>query len=206
MTTSSTLPRLEVANAHFATPQLLVGGDLHHDLDRALDQLDELVEAGVTHIIDNRMEWTDEALVRQHAPHVRYLYNPADDRGQRMDDAWFDEARAFARSAWLDPDARVLAHCHMGINRGPSIAYSLLLDLGRDPIEAFDLIRAARAIAYMGYAEDALDHHLRSVSAPVGERRRWLAELAAHRRVHDFDVGEVIRRVRSAEGGSFDVG
>jgi hypothetical protein len=206
MSSFATLPRLEVANAHFVTPNLLTGGDLHHDLDRALDQLDELVEAGVTHIIDNRIEWSDEALVREHAPHLRYLHNPADDRGQRMDDAWFDDARAFARAAWIDPDAKVLAHCHMGINRGPSIAYSLLLDLGWNHLEAFDAIRSARDIAHMGYAEDALDHHLRSVGAPVGERRRWLAELAAHRRVHDFDVREVIRRVRSADGGSVDVG
>lgn len=42
-----------------------------------------------------------------------------------------------ARAAQLDPGVKVLPHCHMGVNRGLSIAYSLLLDVGVDPIEAF---------------------------------------------------------------------
>ena len=199
-----------MANAHFVTPALLTGGDLHHDPTVALDQLAELVEAGVTHIIDNRIEWTDEEFVRAHAPHIRYLHNPTDDCGQQMEDSWFDDARAFARSAFLDPDARMLVHCHMGINRGPSAAYSILLDQGLNAIEAFDRIRTARPIAHMGYVDQALDHHLRSQGVPAADRRRALAEpaelaeLAEHQHHTGFKVADVIRKIRAAEGGSLD--
>ncbi len=56
----------------------------------------------------------------------------------------------------------MLVHCHMGINRGPSMAYACLLVLGWDPIEAMTAIRTARPIAAIGYAEDALDWHHRT--------------------------------------------
>jgi hypothetical protein len=122
-----------------------------------------------------------------------------------MDDAWFDDARAFVRAVWMDPDAKVLAHCHMGSNRGPSIAYSLLLDLGVDPIEAFDMIRQVRPIAYMGYVEDALDHHLRSHRASSAARRVALAELAAHRRLlHHSARGRDGRWARAVPGHRVD--
>jgi hypothetical protein len=67
------LPRLPVANATFITSQLLVGGDLevfNHDL--ATEQLDELVTAGVTDIVDLRLEWNDASWVLEQMPHLRY--------------------------------------------------------------------------------------------------------------------------------------
>ena len=54
----------------------------------------------------------------------------------------------------------------MGINRGPTMAYRILLEYGADPIEALDIIREARPIADIGYAADALDHYHRSHEIP----------------------------------------
>lgn len=65
------LPRLNRANAHFVTPQLAVGGDLDPSLLVALRQLDELVAAGVTHIVDVRIGASDADLVARRWPHVR---------------------------------------------------------------------------------------------------------------------------------------
>ena len=53
----------------------------------------------------------------------------------------------------------MLAHCHMGINRGPSMGFAILLALGWDAEEALDAIHAARPIAFIAYAEDALRWH-----------------------------------------------
>lgn len=41
-----------------------------------------------------------------------------------MPDEWFWDGVDFAFEALADPDAQILAHCHMGINRGPSMAFA----------------------------------------------------------------------------------
>src|SRR5450756_613048 len=126
------LPHLESANANFVTPRLLVGGDLSSDRDRAADQLRELVAAGVTHIIDVRIEATDERFVAEAAPSLSYCHHGVDDRGQRVPGGWFEMGTRFILRALADPQAIVLAHCHMGINRGPSLGFAALLALGWD--------------------------------------------------------------------------
>ena len=44
----------------------------------------------------------------------------------------------------------------MGVNRGPSAAFTALITNGVDPIEALGQIRAARPVAAMIYAGDAI--------------------------------------------------
>ncbi len=60
------------ANAHVVTDQLLVGGDFDtFDRGRAEEQVRELVERGLTHVLDVRLEWDDTALVAALAPDLR---------------------------------------------------------------------------------------------------------------------------------------
>ena len=188
-----------MANIDFVTTRVATGGDLPADEAGALADLADLTAAGITHVIDNRLEWNDEAFVAFHAPAVHYLHNGVDDAGQRMPDSWFDRGVAFALAALTDPKARVLAHCHMGINRGPSMTYAILLALGTDPVEAIDAIRRARPIAAVGYAEDALDWWHRRSGASDTDRRRNHRRLAAWHSAHPIDVVRIIRRLR-AEG------
>src|SRR5665213_571996 len=54
------------------TDWLYLCGDLPEGRQELASQLAEWVEAGVTDIVDVREEWTDEKLVHQFAPHVRY--------------------------------------------------------------------------------------------------------------------------------------
>ena len=64
-----TPPRLATADAVFVTGHLLVGGDLDTpDDEHASAQLRELLEAGVTHVVDARIEWSDEQWVAERAP------------------------------------------------------------------------------------------------------------------------------------------
>ena len=190
-------PVLSVADAVFVTDQLLVGGDLDtHDDEVAAGQLRELVEAGLTHVVDARIEWTDAEWFAELAPQIAYLHHGMDDAGQRVPGEWFDVGVGWALDA-MAAGGKVLAHCHMGVNRGPSLGFAVLLAQGWDPFEALDTIRAARPIAWIAYAEDALRwHHGRLSSAPdafARDRQRldqWRAD-------NELDLAAVIRKRRS---------
>lgn len=190
-----------MANISRVTDQLFTGGDLplHLGASRMLGDLTQISCAGVTHILDNRFEWSDEQFVAAHAPTMQYLHNGQHDAGQRMPDEWFDRGVGFALDAMRTPGNAVVAHCHMGINRGPSMAYAILLSQGWDPVGALKAIRAARPIAAIAYATDALDWWQRrsgvSLALAAGQRasvRRWLAE-------HPLDVVRMIRTARESE-------
>jgi hypothetical protein len=192
VTITQTLPLAGCANLHFVTPTLAVGGDLEPRL--AADQLADIDALGITHIIDCRIEWSDELFVARQAPHLGYLHHGMDDAGQDVPGAWFDAAMAWIAAA--GPDAVVLTHCHMGINRGPSLAFAVLLHRGWDPIEAIAAIRAARPIANVWYAADALTwHHGRSGTDPADDLRR----LDDWRDANPLDVTRIIRSVRAED-------
>ncbi len=189
-------PVLTTADAAFVTPHLLVGGDLDtQDLGLAADQLRELVEAGVTHVVDARIEWSDEEWVAENAPAIDYLHHGMDDAGQEVPTEWFDVGVGWALEA-IEQGGTVLTHCHMGINRGPSLGFAVLLAQGWDAIEALDAIRAARPIAWVAYADDALRWHHESrgsTEALEHDRRR----LVAWREENQLDLAAVIRLRRS---------
>ena len=140
------------------TEQIIISGDLSEEPAQALRQLDGWKRAGISHVLDTRIEWSDEEVVAQHAPDIVYGWVGADDAGLPQTDEWFDAGLAFATDALEDPDSVLLVHCHMGINRGPTMAFRILLEQGVDPIDALETIRSARPIADIGYAADALNH------------------------------------------------
>jgi dual specificity phosphatase 3 len=184
-----------MANVSRITDRLLTGGDLPVDVgpDGMLLDLRDLQSEGVTHIIDNRSEWNDQEFVARYAPRIRYLHNGQDDNGQRMPDTWFDRGVGFALQALQAPGTTVLAHCHMGINRGPSMAFAILLAQGLDPVAALDAIRSARPIVGMAYAADALDWWHRSSGAPAPLAARRRAEFASWLAAHPLGVLRVPR-------------
>jgi protein-tyrosine phosphatase len=193
------LPVLHQANAQFVTSQLLVGGDLDFRSEGiALRQLEELVDAGVTHIVDVRVEWSDEELVARHAPGVRYLHHGMDDAGQDVPPEWFDAGVDHVLAA-IEDGGVVLTHCHMGINRGPSLAFAVLLALGWDAVAALDRIRSVRPVAFMAYAEDALRWYAGRCSLPAEEASAAVERLAEWRRSNELDMASVIRKTREQE-------
>jgi dual specificity phosphatase 3 len=193
----SALPMLSTADAAFVTARLLVGGDLDTtDEELATRQLRELVEAGVTHVVDVRIEWNDERWVAEAAPQIAYLHHGMDDAGQRVPAAWFDAGVAWALEA-LEQGGTVLTHCHMGINRGPSLGFAVLLAQGWDPIDALDAIRAARPIAWIAYAEEALRWHHERRSSSGEELERDRRRVAQWREDNALDLEAVIRLKRS---------
>jgi hypothetical protein len=190
---------LHYANASRITDNLWIGGDLETtDPALARIQLDELDNAGITDILDCRIEWDDQDWVTATKPHLGYLWLGVDDAGQRMRDEWFQRGTSHALDR-LAAGGTVLTHCHMGINRGPSMGFACLLALGWDPIQALDRIRQRRPIAYVAYAEDALDWWLRSRNASLVERIDGRSRIVTWRRRNDLDVSGIIRRIRQRE-------
>ena len=197
----TTLPRAQFANLSFVTPQLAVGGDLDSsDRSLALLQLTELVDLGITHVVDVRIEWSDAERFVHSAPQVRYLSHGMDDAGQSVPAEWFEHAVSWVEAAWAqDPDAVVLTHCHMGINRGPSLGFAVLLAQGWDPVEAISAIRAARPQANVWYAADALDWHQARTGVADTVAAEQHAALAAWREANPLDVVRIIRQIRQQE-------
>jgi len=190
-----------MANISRVTDRIWTGGDLPYQRGPAamLADLADLEAAGIGVIIDNRLECSDEDFVQRHAPGIAYVWNGQDDGGQAMPDGWFDNGVGAALSALAEPAGGVLAHCHMGVNRGPSMAFAILLASGWSPVEALDAIRAARPIAAIAYAGDAVDWWLRVSGAREAVVRRERAAVQAWQRTHPLDVVRIIRGVRASE-------
>ena len=158
----------------------------------------EWVDAGVTDIVDVREEWTDEKLVRQFAPHIRYHHLGTHDDGGAQDAEWFTEGLAALHDALTHGGARVVVHCHMGVNRGPSMGFAYLLDQGWTPVAALRAIREARPIAAVAYAKDALNahHELHEVSGQQqiedhNQVDKWMTD-------NDVNIATIIRKIRAA--------
>jgi 8-oxo-dGTP pyrophosphatase MutT (NUDIX family) len=138
------------------TDRLWTGGD--RGRTSMATWLAQLQSAGIGHVIDCRPHGrADQAYAQAHAPHVDYLLAGQPDNGQTMPDDWFADGVDFALHAMRDPAAQVLVHCQLGINRGPSMAYAILLAQGMKATDALATIRAARPIARVAYAKDAAD-------------------------------------------------
>ncbi len=188
---------LTTADAAFVTDHLLVGGDLDtRDEQLAASQLHELREVGVSHLVDARVEWDDEQWVARLAPEIRYLHHGMDDAGQAVPAAWFDRGVEFATEA-IEGGGTVLTHCHMGVNRGPSLGFAVLLAQGWEPVAALDAIRRARPVAWIAYAEDALRWHHERHASPPGSLETDLRKLARWREENELDLASVIRQKRA---------
>jgi dual specificity phosphatase 3 len=192
------MPGLGKANAHWVTEFLAVGGDLEmYDAELALQQAVDLVGAGVTHVLDVREE-ADDAAIWSQFPQVTYLWNGIDDAGQVVPDEWWESIVSWSLEALSQPGTKLLTHCHMGINRGPSAGYGVLLGLGWDPVDAIERIRSARPEAHVWYAEDALRWRHNGVRQSDEAHTAALTRLRAWREQNPLDVVRVIAERRRA--------
>lgn len=166
------------ANLNWLNSSLATGGDLSPINSQAMQQAADVKEQGFTLVIDLRKEWEDSAIWNLYG--IPYLHLPTDDAyGWHIPAELFDTLveRAVAE---IKNGGKVLVHCHMGINRGPSGAFAVLLALGMTATEAFDLIRKERPIAYIDYAEDALLAHLQRDGIVGPERAAEMQKFRKH--------------------------
>jgi len=201
-------PVLDAATWHRTPCQVLakdgqasgvwIGGDLHDEEFVALAQLHEWVDLGVEHIVDCREERSDLTFVQDHFPWIRYTHVGVDDHGGRQRDGWFEEGVGAALATVVD-GGQVYVHCHMGINRGPSMALAVLLSLGWGVTEALDAIIAARPIVGVIYAEDAVRWFGRRSGWDSNQADRGIAEVRAWHSAQRIDVENVIRVIWMAD-------
>jgi dual specificity phosphatase 3 len=178
---------------------LYVSGDLPPGRDRALTHLGAWRDLGIGVIVDCREEYSDEEFVAEHAPEIVYLHAGTHDAGGGQDPGWFERTVSALRGVVAAGSGAVMVHCHMGVNRGPSMALAVLLDRGWDPVDALDAILVARPIAAVAYAESALRwHHGRLGSDPI-DLEVDLDRVAEWFDRNGVDAARSIGRIRSAE-------
>ena len=180
----------------FVGSRLLISGDLSPQPDVAAAQVIEWTSAGVSGVIDCRGEHSDATLVGSLAPQIRYTHVGIDDDGGPRPDTWFDAGVDRALDTLARTDGRVLVHCHMGINRGPSMAFAILLALGWESIEALEAIRASRPIAALIYAADAADWWARRSGKSPQQVARSRAKVTRWQEANEIDIYGVISRIR----------
>lgn len=179
--------------------RLFVCGDLPGERAAFEAQLDQWRELGITHIVDAREEWSDEERVVARHPDITYHWVGTHDDGSAQPDEWFRAGVEAALEAMADPEAHAVVHCHMGVNRGPSLAFAVLLAMGWSPAAAAAAIRAARPVAAILYAENALDWWHRQGQVSAEQAAQQLAEFAEWQAANPVDVAWVISRIRRAE-------
>lgn len=178
---------------------LFVSGDLDtFRPQNGLIQLGEWVENGVTDIIDVRGEYDDIDFVNRYASHINYHYLGTHDNGGSQSDSWFEAGVAVIADV-VERGGKAIVHCHMGVNRAPSMAYRLLLENGYDHIESLELIRTARPIAGIIYAQSALSHFLRVNDVSATELTMKMQEVDQWFDQNPVDIGWVISRIRISE-------
>lgn len=178
--------------------RIALSGDLPVDERLARRALLGWRDAGITGVVDCRGEWSDQSLVGRVTPQVAYRHVGINDDGTRRPNDWFDTGTSAALELLGSTDGRVLVHCHMGINRCPSMAYAVLLTLGWHHVAALDAIRGARQIAALIYAEDAMAWWTRRSGIPATVAGAMRRDVRNWHRANDIDVATVIRRIRRA--------
>lgn len=139
-------------------PNFYVGGDSYQI---EAETLHNLIQAGVTHVLDCRTTQEIEGDKHYHTfthPHrkLSITTNPTDDDGRAKPIGYFFPAVRWALDVLSqDPKAVLYVHCAMGINRGPSNALAVLQGVfGMSSVEAMTAIRTVRPRAGAIYWRD----------------------------------------------------
>lgn len=132
------------------TERLYTGGMISNE-----EGLQQLLNQGVTHVIDAMAENNDYKLLKVH-PKIVYLWNGEKDDGVHPKPVeWFEKAINFALEALVKPGTIIYTHCAAGVNRGPSLTYAIMRAIGYSGAEAYLQIKQRRPQAMMAYAQDA---------------------------------------------------
>lgn len=190
-------PHLMWRQICWVSRSLAVSGDLSYNREAARIQLSEWEAAGITDVFDMRGEADDTQFIHDNSSITSHWFG-VDDNGGKRDDAWFESVRDMAYEVLNDfsRDRKILVHCHMGVNRGPSALFAIMLATGWESLEALRAIRDVRPIAGIIYAPDAISwwarvelrHDEDDVAEKVQEVRAWLDR-------NPLDLGYVIRSI-----------
>ena len=106
--------------------------------------MEELAQAGVTHVIDMQIEFDDRPLAEPLG--IRVLWNPTDDDFLPKPPELLGRGVDFALEALSDPEARVYIHCAAGVHRAPMMTLAVLCALEWEIEAAMVLIETQRPV------------------------------------------------------------
>lgn len=134
----------------WVTDRIAVGGGIWNEV-----KMIEVVDQGVTHIINMQIEFDDRHLGVPYG--IRVLWNPTDDDFQPKPPELFQRGVEFALEALEHPKGKVFIHCAAGVHRAPMMTLAIMRAMGWDLSDAKKLIQKRRPIV------DFADVYVRSV-------------------------------------------
>jgi protein-tyrosine phosphatase len=123
----------------WVTDRIAVGGGIWNE-----ENMEELVQHGVTHIIDMQIEFDDRPLAEPYP--VEVLFNPTDDDFLPKPPELFQAGVDFALEAMEEPQSRIYIHCAAGVHRAPMMTLAILRVLGWSLQDAKALIQEQRYV------------------------------------------------------------
>jgi len=123
----------------WVTDRIAVGGGIWNE-----ENMEALVEHGVTHIIDMQIEFDDRPLAEPYP--VEVLFNPTDDDFLPKPPELFQAGVDFALEALDEPQNRVYIHCAAGVHRAPMMTLAIMRVLGWSLQDAKALIQERRYV------------------------------------------------------------
>jgi protein-tyrosine phosphatase len=138
------IPLPDKLDMSWITTQLAIGGRIHPEDIKAL------ATEGVTHVVDTRSEYRDdaEALAKEH---IELLYLPtADTRPLTIE-------QMLEGSEWvtvrMEQGGRVLIHCEHGVGRSALLTCAVLVYTGMNAQDALQLVQQKRWQAAPNYRQ-----------------------------------------------------
>jgi protein-tyrosine phosphatase len=123
----------------WVTDRIAVGGGIWNE-----ENMEELVQHGVTHIIDMQIEFDDRPLAEPYP--VEVLFNPTDDDFLPKPPELFQVGVDFALEALEEPQSRIYIHCAAGVHRAPMMTLAIMRVLGWSLQDAKNLIQERRYV------------------------------------------------------------
>lgn len=123
----------------WVTERIALGGGIWNARN-----MEELTQAGVTHVLDMQIEFDDTPLGE--ACGVRVLWNPTDDDFLPKPPAVLERGVEFALEALNEADAKLYIHCAAGVHRAPMMTLAVLCAMGWELEPAMVLIETRRPV------------------------------------------------------------
>jgi protein-tyrosine phosphatase len=106
--------------------------------------MEELAQAGVTHVLNMQIEFDDRPLAEPYG--VCVLWNPTDDDFLLKPAELLKRGVDFALSALDEPETRLYVHCAAGVHRAPMMTLAVLCALEWEMEAAMVLIETKRPV------------------------------------------------------------
>ena len=123
----------------WVTERIGVGGGIWN-----AKNMEELAQAGVTHVLNMQIEFDDRPLAEPYG--VCVLWNPTDDDFLLKPAELLKRGVDFALSALDEPETRLYVHCAAGVHRAPMMTLAVLCALEWEMEAAMVLIETKRPV------------------------------------------------------------